>query len=313
MRVIKRTKFNAIANVFVAADEQGRMIEFVESTQPPLTIGQKWVMIVSTLFGCPVSCGFCDAGGNFRGLLTKDEILFQMDYMSKDRFPESRISTSMLKIQFSRMGEPSYNPAVLDVLEILPGKFKVPRLVPSLSTVAPSGSDGFFERLTEIKRRLYPKTFQLQFSIHSSDPMTRDALIPVKKWDFCKIADYGDSFYQPGGRKITLNFVLTEDTIIDSHALRNFFSPDIFLIKLTPVNPTFKAFSNGIRSLITLENQDSPEAVKLKESGYEVILSIGEWEENKIGSNCGQFINTYLASDEDIPDCYTHILENVDE
>ena len=33
--------------------------------------------------------------------------------------------------------------------------------------------------------------FQLQFSIHSTDRLERDRLIPIKKWDFSKISEYG--------------------------------------------------------------------------------------------------------------------------
>ena len=32
---------------------------------------------------------------------------------------------------------------------------------------------------------------------------------------------------------------------------------------------------------------------RLKDAGYDVIISIGNLEENKIGSNCGQFIRKY--------------------
>jgi 23S rRNA (adenine2503-C2)-methyltransferase len=34
-----------------------------------------------------------------------------------------------------------------------------------------------------------------------------------------------------------------------------------------------------------------------KREGYEVILSIGELDENRIGSNCGQFVQRALHSD----------------
>ena len=34
----------------------------------------------------------------------------------------------------------------------------------------------------------------------------------------------------------------------------------------------------------------------LRGRGYEVIVSIGELEENRIGSNCGQYLKRYLDS-----------------
>ena len=104
------------------------------------------------------------------------------------------------------------------------------------------------------------------------------------------MAAYGEKFFSVGGKKITLNFALGKDYILDSHALKGFFNPDIFLVKVTPVNPTFKARQNNIDSLIVREEKDYPVIDSLKEEGYDVILSIGEWEENEIGSNCGQYI-----------------------
>jgi adenine C2-methylase RlmN of 23S rRNA A2503 and tRNA A37 len=41
----------------------GRLIEFVEECQPPYGRAERWILMVSTLYGCPVKCLFCDAGG----------------------------------------------------------------------------------------------------------------------------------------------------------------------------------------------------------------------------------------------------------
>ena len=52
-----------IATVYVAETAEGRMIEFVESIQPPLPIEKKWVLIISTLHGC---AGFVMPGEHSR-------------------------------------------------------------------------------------------------------------------------------------------------------------------------------------------------------------------------------------------------------
>ena len=74
MRVVAKTGREDIAVAYVAETAEGKLIEFVESVQPPIPRDQKWVLIVSTLHGCPVACRFCDAGGHYRGGLTYDEI-----------------------------------------------------------------------------------------------------------------------------------------------------------------------------------------------------------------------------------------------
>lgn len=301
MRVLYRTDDNPIATVFVAQSEDGKMCEFVESTQPPLSRKEKWVLIVSTLFGCPVGCRICDAGGNYEGKLDYEQIMFQIDYLLKLRFQGRNIDTDKFKIQFARMGEPALNDNVLRVLETLPDRYRFKNFIPSVSTVAPSGREDFFERLLDLREKRYPFKFQLQFSIHSTNGDVRDHLIPVRKWDLQTIADYGNAFYFEGGMKIALNFALSETGEVDPGILHRFFDPRIFLIKITPVNPTFKAMENNLTSHIKPDSAGLSLVTDLKKAGYDVLLSIGEWEENRIGSNCGQYI-TALRDKRQAPD-----------
>jgi 23S rRNA (adenine2503-C2)-methyltransferase len=166
--------------------------------------------------------------------------------------------------------------------------------MPALSTIAPTGREEFFERLLDAGRGVYGGRFQLQFSIHTTDPAKRDWLMPARKWSLGEIARYGERFHVVGGRKITLNFALAEGMPMDPAVLRRHFDPSKFLVKLTPVNPTCEASKSGIRSSIAGRGDPGLIIAQLKESGFEAILSIGELEENHIGSNCGQYIKRYL-------------------
>jgi 23S rRNA (adenine2503-C2)-methyltransferase len=276
----------------------GRHIEFVESLQPPLTREKKWVLIVSTLYGCPVKCPICDAGGWYNGRLTKDEILAQIDYMVDRRYPDRKVPAEKFKIQMARMGEPSFNVAVIGVLEDIHNRYQAPCL-PCISTVAPHGTDTFFERLIETKKRLYHSgRFQMQFSIHSTDARKRDFLIPIKKWNFEKIAKYGYRFYEKGDRKIALNFALAENIPVEPEIIARYFDPEIFMIKLTPLNPTVSAARNRLTNRLQDERQS--DILKLTEEfgryGFDLLVSIGELEENRIGSNCGQYVRRFRES-----------------
>jgi 23S rRNA (adenine2503-C2)-methyltransferase len=306
MKVIKKTTDSSLATVYVAESASGQWIEFVESTQPPFTREEKWVLVISTLFGCPVDCKFCDAGGNYKGKLSYEELLFQVDYLIREKYPDLHVPAAKFKIQFARMGEPAFNPAVLQLLNELPGLYDIPGFIPSLSTIAPKGTNTFFKELMEIKKEKYASTFQLQFSIHSTDKAQRDELIPGRKLDFNEIASYGKNFFDPGGRKITLNFALSTSTIIEPEVLLKYFSPEYFIIKLTPVNPTFKAVKNSMQTLITADSKEYEIKHKLEACGFEAILSVGEWEENKIGSNCGQFVQTFLKECKNLPGAYSY-------
>ncbi len=309
MNIIASTGKEEVAIVYIAEFGEGKRIELVESLQPPIPREEKWVLLVSSMFGCPVECIMCDAGGYYHGKLSKDELLAQIDYLVYKRFPDGNIPSRQFKIQFARMGEPSLNPAVLDVLEELPQRYQAPGLKPSVSTVAPCGTNRFFRRLLDIKNALYSGgNFQFQFSLHTTDPALRDQIIPVKKWSFDEMAEYGEQFYAPGDLKITLNFALAESYPLDPQVLLRTFNPQKYLVKITPLNPTYKASRNNLNTYIDPHAQGAvyPKVQALQEAGYDVIVSIGEVEENYIGSNCGQYLRKHMESAEPLGSGYTY-------
>jgi len=61
------------------------------------------------------------------------------------------------------------------------------------------------------------------------------------------------------------------------------------MVKLTPINPTFAASQSGMTELIDPSDPAACAAVadRFRNCGFETILSIGELDENRIGSNCG--------------------------
>jgi 23S rRNA (adenine2503-C2)-methyltransferase len=96
--------------------------------------------------------------------------------------------------------------------------------------------------------------------------------------------------------------------------LLRYFSPDRYLIKITPLNPTHSASKNGLNSFVNLQDTDSvglAEVVHpLEQAGYQVIISIGELEENAIGSNCGQYVLRHMRSLELLQDAYSYDLQD---
>ncbi len=293
--------------ILYVAKQQDKVVEFVESLQPPIPRDKKWVLIISTMYGCPIGCLMCDAGEYFHGNISKEGMLEEIDYMIKARFPDGKIPIEKFKVQFARMGEPTLNKAVLDVLRELPTKYDAPGLMPCISTIAPKGSEKFLEELIEIKNQLYLNgNFQLQFSIHSTNEDERKKWMSSNIWSLEKIANYGDLWFKEGDRKITLNFAVAADSEIDPDIILEFFDPAKYWIKLTPVNPTNRALHNKLQSGITEENSEFiPLLEEFRKRGFEASISIGEWEENEIGSNCGQFATKYQDNEVTIRENYT--------
>lgn len=301
------------AVVYVGEFPDGELVEFVEAVQPPIPRREKWVLMISTLYGCPVGCAMCDAGGFYHGKLPKERIFEQIDYLVERRYPHRRIPCRQLKIQFARMGEPAFNPAVLRVLEEFPTRYHAPGFMPSISTIAPAGVDDFFEDLLAVKDQLYSGgRFQFQFSLHTSDEARRRELVPVKTWSFAQMAAYGERFTRPGDRKVTLNFALAEGNPLEPEALLAFFDPEAFLIKITPLNPTYRAEQAGLSSYLhtDADGRSAEIAAALETAGYEVIVAIGELEENLIGSNCGQYVLKHLQAEHKLEHGYRYRIQD---
>jgi len=299
MKIVSQTGNEELAVVYVAQTSGGDLLEFVESLQPPKPREEKWVLIVSTLLGCPVDCRICDAGLYYHGRISKEGIFWQIDNLVTRRFPERKIPSKQFKIQFARMGEPAFNMNVIDVIEEFDLYFDAPGFMPSISTIAPKSSDEFFERLLSVKNEKFNSAnFQMQFSIHTTNERKRNELIPVKKWSFREIGEYGNRFFKQGDRKITLNFAASNQYPIHPEVLLDYFDPEKFLIKFTPLNPTYNSLKMNITSMINGTNTDKaiPVLDDFRNCGYEVIVSIGEIEENYIGSNCGQNILTHAIN-----------------
>ncbi len=308
MEILSEIGQDSVAKVYIGRTSEGNIVEFVESI-PTGDISEKWVLVISSLNGCPVGCKMCDAGFFYRGKLSYREIMEQIEYPIHRRFGDKKPDTRKFKVQFARMGEPSFNPAVIDAINNLGDIYE--NFYPSLSTVAPIGTKRFFEKLLKVKKEKYPERFQLQFSIHTTEEKQRDEIIPVKKWNFKEIAEYGRRFYDEGGKKITLNFALAAENVVDADKLRRFFSPEYFLVKITPLNPTVSAMKNSLTNDVDpvsgVPNKHRDFVERLKEYGYDVIISIGDLRENKIGSNCGMYILRFLKERPKIAESYTFV------
>jgi hypothetical protein len=102
------------------------------------------------------------------------------------------------------------------------------------------------------------------------------------------MAAFGGPFCHPskGDRKVTLNFAPITGYSIDPSVIRECFDPDRFLIKLTPLNPTLRSSEGGMRSVIDHDSPQTGQALidEFTREGFEVILSIGEVDENMIAA-----------------------------
>jgi len=291
MRILSKNGRPELAQVYVAEmrGSPDYLVEFVDACDQ--NIGdrrKKWVIVVSCQFGCPVNCLMCDAGGYYRGNLTVEEMMEQVEQVVAGHAIRPA-DCSKFKVQFARMGEPALNEEVLRALELLHKRF--PNVLPCIATIAPEGSQKWFEKLLDLRDRF--NNFQLQFSLNTTDAKLRDRLMlfPKLSWDW--MAGYGERFIRPGQRKPVLNFALCPDWPVEAEVVKEVFSPEVFAIKLTVLNPTETGRKNGLAPIERYEQAKEEVCRKASEFvafNYEVIRSVGNMEENEFGSNCGQAI-----------------------
>ena len=292
LRIRRQSGRAGLAEVFVAETGTG-YVEFVDGLDPPKSRTEKWIVNVSTQSGCPVGCPYCDAGTQFAGNLSADEILAQVAWILDRHGRETASRCRKLKVHFSRMGEPALNPSVLEALRCLRELAPWPDVWACIATTAPRTASAFFRELSHLKDRFFPGRFQLQFSLNSTDPEERARLVPIPHWTFEEIASYGERFWRPGDRKVVLNFALARHVSFEPEVLLAHFEPRVFAVKLTPVNPTARGSANGFTTVLRTKEGEgllSHAVRRLASAGFDVILSVGDPGEDEVGSNCGQAV-----------------------
>lgn len=278
----------------------------------PLT--QKWVITISTQYGCSMNCTFCDVPkvGPGRNASMKDLIGQVLAGMS---LHPSIQGGDRLNIHYARMGEPTWNPSVLDSAIALRYLLVDPKLNgfeelrpfinyrfhvhPVVSTMLPRENKnllGFLQKWMHIKNDLYDGEAGLQFSINSTDAGGREFMFGGNAMSLDRVYDdIVKNLPKPKGRKITLNFAVPSHERpqfkIDPQYLAYCFDPEFYTVKLTPMHSTDKAedcdmspMSGGWFNCY----QESEEA--LKKVGYEVIVFVASDEEDSSRITCGNAI-----------------------
>jgi len=260
------------------------------TTMLPLT--QKWVITISTQYGCEQRCTFCDVPRvPFNGNATKQDLIDQVR-AGMSLHPEITHS-DRLNIHFARMGEPTWNPDVLAAARWMRTELPGFKVHPVVSTMMPGKNpwlDVFVGNWMDIKNNVYGGNAGLQISVNSTDDAERDVMFRGQAAPLSEIARIVNR-YPPKGRKITLNFAVAGYTI-DPSVLIRLFSPERYIIKLTPMHKTKTALMNGIETegdytTITPYKEDEE---RLKAAGYDVLVFVASVAEDLGRITCGNAI-----------------------
>ncbi|MEG1564712.1 MAG: radical SAM protein [Bacteroides sp.] len=257
----------------------------------------KWVATISTQRGCPMNCRFCDCPKvGYNGNISLEELTYEVEMILKDECQNTK-STNRFNVHFARMGEPTFNNNVLEfsefVLKDLVFKYiKAKTIHPVISTMLPKGNKKLKQFILDwcrIKNEVYRGEAGLQFSINSTDEKQRNWQFNNMSLSLQEISDLAKELPMPVGRKYTLNFAVTKDTIINSQRLSELFDKDKFIVKITPIHETNSAVKNEFDVASSYDDYDvyrdfeSP----LVKDGWDVIVFVPSKEEDTDRITCG--------------------------
>lgn len=295
--------YGKVVNVKCDAMGLTRDIDQVKHTEI-LPLEEKWVITISTQYGCSMGCPYCDVPMVGPGRNCTFDDLVRQVLTGIKLHPEVEF-TKRLNIHYARMGEPTWNPAVLDATKWLKTHVDPEyHIHPVVSTMMPRHNvwlKTFIHTWMRIKNRLLRGEAGLQLSINSTDDGERDYLFNRNALRLDEIADIMDGVI-PSGRKVTLNFAVAGYQINPEILLRHF-NPADYIIKLTPMHKTNTAVDNGIKTSgdYTTMWPYAEHECALKQAGYDVLVFIASEYEDLGRITCGNAILSGTMPDESVP------------
>lgn len=244
---------------------------------------KRTVICCSTQSGCPVGCKFCGTGNKFVRDLTADEICEQISTVLMDKdIADVDAHGERFQIMFMSMGEPMLNwPNVKEAIERIHLWYPDAELL--LSTIAPNSE--YYGELIALSKKI--DKIGLQFSIHRSTDMARNALIPYEdKFTLMQIRDLGTLWWKETGRHPYLNYCIDGSNNGPQSALdlMKLFSPVIFNFTFSVVcSPNENMKDAGFKNLDEIRRFEK----WFLEAGYNTRIFDPAGQDD-IGGGCGQ-------------------------
>lgn len=263
---------------------------------------EKWVITLSTQYGCPMKCTFCDVPEvKFKGNATFQDLKDQL-YNAFNCFPDVKY-TDRLNIHFARMGEPSFNSDVLAFtswLSIAKSQIqeemgiRIEVIHPVFTSMLPKNKTtlGRIATFATAKNKIFNGQAGLQLSINSTSDKQRDEMFQGQALSLTEISEFAKKLPEPIGRKYCLNFAYASGNECDGEKLAKLFNPKFWMVKITPIHNNNACRENGIVTINGYSNfypYREPEQ-NFKDAGFDVLIFIPSQDEEDGLVTCGNAI-----------------------
>ena len=261
-------------------------------------LSDKLVVTISTQKGCPMNCMFCDCPKvRFKGNASREELSQEV---ANSIISSGCKYTQRFNLHLARMGEPSFNARnvfdflVNDLRSLVNSMMTADTIHPVFTTMCPKGLgkeklQEIIQEFCHIKNEEYDGEAGLQLSINSTDEKQRNELFRSCSLTLKEISEIAKTLPIPKGRKYTLNFPVTDKTILDPKELSRLFDKEKFIVKITPIHETNEANENGISTPEGYYKYDVYRQFEqpLIDEGWQVIVFIPSKEEDEDRITCG--------------------------
>lgn len=282
----------------IKADFLGLTNEITKLKHCPLMpLTEKWVVTVSTQYGCSMNCVFCDVPKVGKGTNVSYNDLKGQIIAALELHPEIT-ATKRLNVHYARMGEPTWNWSVINFTKNMLRELRpyIGRSIvhPVISTMMPKNNpclNEFLSAWMELKNYDFRGQAGIQFSINSTNDDERAKMFSGNSLSLKEISAIAANLDFPVGRKITLNFAVA-DYEIDAVKLRRLFDPKKFMVKMTPMHKTRSCSEHDIATdgdYTTFVPYAEHEKA-LKDAGFDVLVFIASDEEDLGRITCGNAI-----------------------
>ncbi len=291
--------------VNVKADFLGytRPIDGVPNTHC-MPLSEKWVITISTQYGCQCDCSFCDVPNvKWRGNASFLDLHGQLQN-AISVFGGSCKYTERMNIHFARMGDPIFNKHVFDFAEWLYKEkalwnhdlgVRVETIHPVLTTSLPSWFPELRNNVLHwcyIKNQVYNGQAGLQFSINTTNEDQRRSTFRRGALTLEQLSKLADDMPDPISRKYCLNFAFADDYELDGNKLRRLFDPDKFMVKITPIHNNTACRENGIKTAegyVSFKPYQRAEEAAVK-AGFDTLVFIPSMDEENGLVTCGNVV-----------------------
>lgn len=268
-----------------------------------MPLSEKWVVTVSTQYGCPMRCTFCDVPNiKFNGNASTVDLYEQL-INARNMYPDIKY-TDRLNLHFARMGEPILNENVFTFAKnIIESKrdlqntlgLRMEVLHPVLTTSLPKSCKKLKQRIhdwCDIKNNLYKGQAGLQFSINSTNMKQRSTMFNDMVLTLEELSSIAKELPPPLSRKYCLNFAYSTDFEIDAKYLLKLFNPNDFMVKITPIHNTTSCVENNIKTENGYTSYTPYKEVEndLINAGFDVLVFIPSLDEENGIVTCGNAI-----------------------